>query len=210
MKNLKKVTATFNAEGTQVTITVEGQKGKTFNGKAEASWYVFQFDENKITDESSTSIVINQILHAPNLQDFSGNETREVRDTFSLFQNVIRSPFRDMFMLSVLFDVIDVSATRNADNRKEIALNKMVENPVFEICPNCQRHGNFVDASTGEQVSNEFWNKQDAMKWIEENTAKGFLQPQKADLLKTQVNGAGAKKIAQTEKEFLKILPSLL
>lgn len=191
--------ASFNADGTEVTLTLGSNEPKVCKSTLSVAKYLKKYmlgllqtlntEERQNADVCMFETVKNQLMTASNLPDIHDED--DIGDILSM----LGIPFGGLTMLGMI-----VAATGRSSRQKNYNVTKLVENPVFEICPNCQRHGSFVDASTGKEISDNFWNKEDALRWIEETVAKGFLQPQKAKALEAQVNGG--KRIAQTEKEF--------
>lgn len=185
-----KATATFNQDGTQVTITVEGQESKTFNTQLGALNYGQELIDSKTVDEDSLWKAREVIIGAKDLPVGTEEEINKAKAAF--FEEI--APLLGAASVTV----IGVSVKkRSSPNDADLKMKK----PIFRMCDCGINHGNVVDEETGLS-SQDLGSKEAAIKWIDFATKNGNIKPEDVDSLKKQVNEQD--KLVATEAEFLK------
>lgn len=179
MEKLPKATATFNNEGTEVTIAIEGKEGaKTFTTKLGALNYGSTLLEAGTVDAGSIWAFRGQILDAKNLKDAT------TEDKINAL-NMIGQTRRNQIIITVI-EMADGDGGQLSDEEE---VPPVMERPVFRICEKCGRHGRFEDEA-GTVESDEIMSKQSGFKWIKNAKRDGVIKPEDAQRLIAQVNAA--------------------
>lgn len=189
MEKLPKVTATFNNEGTEVTIAVEGQEGtKTFTTKLSAINYGRQLLDSKKVDQNSLWEMREVIIAAENLSDATDEEKKE---QMKMLENELGLVgLIGLMGGGVGITVIEVSMSNSGRKSKDEPANdtvKIMKNPVFSVCKRCGSHGNFEDEDSNGKSQN-IHTKEAAHSWIQWAKERGSIKPEDAQRLTEEIN----------------------
>jgi hypothetical protein len=199
-KKQPKAKAAFNEDGTQVTITVEGQEGaKTFKTKLSALNYGSELLDSGTVDEDSLWKARKSILDAKNLENGTKEEIDKARE--ALIKDLISNfPFGLGSVFGTpggIISVIEIGV-KGPNRKNEDKIPIPMEKPIFEMCE-CGQHGKIVDeAGKSDGYSNDLGSQEHAKSWVKFGIEEGILKPQQeADLL-VQIE---ASSLFKTDKE---------
>ena len=195
-----KATATFNQDGTQVTITVEGQEGKTFETKLGALNHGNDLLQSGTVDKKSLWDLREQVLEAKNLKASSKKDRDEA------LKGVSQSMLGGVSVTVIEIDMSSPFGSGGEEKGTESSDEEtpsVMENPVFRVCENCGKHGNFEDEA-GTVTSPKILSKQSGLDWIKVAQKRGVIKPEDVQRLTDQVKAA--EKIPTKRDRFLEMM----
>lgn len=194
-----KATATFNEDGTKVTITVEGKEGKTFTTKISALNHGDELLNSKAVDEDSLWKAREIILDANNLETGTEEEINEAREKFlKEFIGIELGLAAILGQRGISFIGISVGRSKpekgDQKNKKPVPMEK----PIFEMC-SCGTHGKIIDeAGKSDGHSNDLGSQEHAKSWVKFGIEKGILKSEQEAGLLAQIEASG---LFKTDKE---------
>ncbi len=205
-------TVLFTENKPEAVITFGETKPVVCTSKLSAAVYIATYTQNLFSsltktqrersDMSMFKNVSSTIEVTRNLPDY-GPEDQNLQLTnhfFSIYQvQVLGSAL--VTIIEIFSVCIDLSVFVNTPAKK------IMNKPTFNLCPDCQRHGHFLD-DDGNRASHEMASREQAFKWIKEATANGYIQPKKAKELRNTI--IASKKIEKKHEAFYKFLQDQL